>query len=200
MRNMKTFCNICTSALLTLLLALPLASCNDTPKLKDSEFLIIGKVVPTDRDDLEGAKVFLVPIRNFSLRILDSTYVKNGSFTFRGDSAGVYDIRLEKFRRLGIQSLLVVTEPGIIHATIGPVSSSYGTRSNDSLQAWKEYKQQIDSLRFVLNKEGKIAQRDSVTAAFKARTHNFIDNIGEGPLYDFILSLYPKNKKPAAEK
>ena len=63
-------------------------------------------------------------------------------FEFRGTEEKMADIRIERFKRLGNENLLVITEPGETYVTIGPVSSSRGTPQNDSLQVWKNLTKQ----------------------------------------------------------
>ncbi|MBR5069757.1 MAG: DUF4369 domain-containing protein [Bacteroidales bacterium] len=106
-------------------------------KLAEGEFVIEGKL-PAER--YEGACIFLVPMRGPHPRPVDSTFVnKDGSFRFTGNVEHVAVLRLALKSRFGIQDLLVVTEPGVIHATLDSVSSGYGTPQNDSLQSWKEH-------------------------------------------------------------
>lgn len=124
-------------AALTGLLALTGCQKEKNDMLAEDEFLIEGKL---PADVYEGASVFLVPMRGPHPRPVDSTLVaKDGSFRFEGNVEHVAVLRLALKRRFGIQDLLVVTEPGVIHATLDSISSGYGTPQNDSLQSWKEH-------------------------------------------------------------
>ena len=111
-----------------------LASCS-----RSNEYVIYGTV---SNPDLEGAQVFLVPLENTVKETIDSVYIKNQMFEFRGTEEKMADIRIERFKRLGNENLLVITEPGETYVTIGPVSSSRGTPQNDSLQVWKNLTKQ----------------------------------------------------------
>ena len=111
-----------------------LASCSPS-----NEYVIYGTVT---NPDLEGAQVFLVPLENAVKETIDSVYIKNQMFEFRGTEEKMADIRIERFKRLGNENLLVITEPGETYVTIGPVSSSRGTPQNDSLQVWKNLTKQ----------------------------------------------------------
>ena len=111
-----------------------LASCS-----RSNEYVIYGTV---SNPDLEGAQVFLVPLENPVKETIDSVYIKNQMFEFRGTEEKMADIRIERFKRLGNENLLVITEPGETYVTIGPVSSSRGTPQNDSLQVWKNLTKQ----------------------------------------------------------
>ena len=111
-----------------------LASCS-----RSNEYVIYGTV---SNPDLEGAQVFLVPLENPVKETIDSVYIKNQMFEFRGTEEKIADIRIERFKRLGNENLLVITEPGETYVTIGPVSSSRGTPQNDSLQVWKNLTKQ----------------------------------------------------------
>ena len=101
------------------------------------EFVIEG-TLPAGR--YEGACIYLVPMLGPHPRPVDSTFVaRDGSFRFAGNVEHVAVLRLALRWRYGIQDLLVVTEPGVIRATMDSISWGGGTPQNDSLQAWKEH-------------------------------------------------------------
>ena len=89
-----------------------LASCAE----QDKGYVIYGTV---SNPDLEGAQVFLVPLENPTKETIDSVYISNQMFEFRGTEERIADIRIERFKRLGNENLLVVTEPGETFVTIG---------------------------------------------------------------------------------
>lgn len=157
----------------TILAAALLASC-----AHDNECVIHGTVT---NPDLEGAKVYFVPVEEESMENLDSTYIHNQFFEFRGTEERVVDIRLEKRRRLGVETLLVVTEPGDIYVTIGKSSTGRGTPQNDTIQAWKHltqnlYRKQIEHDYYI------------------SRTKQMAKNIGEKTtLGSFLLSRMPED-------
>ena len=162
-----------------------LASCAEQEK----GYVIYGTV---SNPDLEGAQVFLVPLENATKETIDSVYISNQMFEFRGTEEKIADIRIERYKRYGNDNLLVVTEPGETFVTIGQVSSSRGTPQNDSLQVWKnltmQYNQQVSSLRRQGRKEEAAALRES----YIDRTRRMASNVGkESTLGVFLNSCFP---------
>ena len=150
-----------------------LASC-----AQSDEYVIYGTV---SNPDLEGAQVFLVPIENPVKENIDSVYIHNQTFEFRGTDEKMADIRIERFKRLGNETLLVVTEPGETYVTIGQISSGRGTPQNDSLQVWKNLTMQYRM---------KQIDRDH----YLNRTRAMIKGLGEkSTLGAFLLSRMPKS-------
>jgi len=162
-----------------------LASCAEQEK----GYVIYGTV---SNPDLEGAQVFLVPLENATKETIDSVYIQNQMFEFRGTEEKIADIRIERYKRYGNENLLVVTEPGETFVTIGQVSSSRGTPQNDSLQVWKnltmQYNQQVSSLRRQDRNEEAAALRES----YIDRTRRMASNVGKGStLGVFLNSRFP---------
>lgn len=161
--------------ILSLLTAALICSCNK------GGYHISGTVADPE---LEGAIVFLVPVME-PVHLpekdnLDSTFIKNGKFEFRGTTERMVDVRLEKFKRMGVQNLLVVTEPGEISVVLGPRSSGSGTPQNDSLQVWKDITENRGKLGFV-------------PETYMERTRSMAHAVGdESTLGSFLLSLYPE--------
>lgn len=141
--------------------------------------------------NLNGAQVFLVPLQNAVKSTIDSVVIRDQRFEFKGDTVRMADIRIERLRRIGTQNLLVVTEPGDIHVTIGRVSTGGGTPQNDSLQMWKEWLEADRAECAVLRQNGETARADSVHRAFRIRTVRLTENLSSGPLYDFLRQYYP---------
>ena len=161
-----------------------LASCS-----QDKGYVIYGTV---SNPDLEGAQVFLVPLENATKETIDSVYIHNQMFEFRGTEEKMADIRIERYKRYGNENLLVVTEPGETFVTIGQVSSGRGTPQNDSLQVWKnltkQYNMQVSSLRSQGRKEEAAALRES----YIDRTRRMASNVGKGStLGVFLNSRFP---------
>lgn len=153
--------------------ALTLMSC--APK---NQFVIKGTV---EKPELEDARVFLVPIGNETPEFIDSTQIKNGRFTFKGNTETLSEIRVERLKRFGTESLLVVTEPGTIEVSLGYFSSGKGTPQNDSLQAWKGAN--------MIYRSGQMSREQ-----LKERTYAIIDALGEdSTLGAFLSKLYPRN-------
>ena len=159
----------------TLFTAAMLASCT-----RGNEYVIHGTVAS---HELEGAKVYLVPVEEVSKENVDSTYIHNLFFEFRGTEERVVDIRLERRKRLGVETLLVVTEPGDIYVTLGKTSTGRGTPQNDTIQAWKHLTQSL--YRKQIDKE-----------YYFSRTLEMARNIGEeSTLGSFLLSSIPEDAK-----
>lgn len=164
-----------------------LASCAEQEK----GYVIYGTV---SNPELEGAQVFLVPLENATKETIDSVYIHNQMFEFRGTEEKIADIRIERYKRYGNENLLVVTEPGETFVTIGQVSSSRGTPQNDSLQVWKnltmQYNQQVSSLRRQGRKEEAAALRES----YIDRTRRMASDFGKNStLGAFLYSRFPDN-------
>lgn len=159
----------------SLLTAALLCSCNN------GGYHIRGTV--TD-PALDGAIVFLVPVTE-PVHLpekdnLDSTFIRNGRFEFKGTEERLVDVRIEKFKRMGVQNLLVVTEPGEIEVVIGARSSGRGTPQNDSLQVWKDITENRLKLGFT-------------PQTYMDRTRDMAHAVGdESTLGSFLLGLYPE--------
>ena len=81
---------------------------------------------------------FLVPFYGEkNANTVDSVEIKDGKFEFTTDSSKLYKILVDLRFRMGVQSLLVVGEPGDVKVTIDSVSHAVGTPQNDSLEKWK---------------------------------------------------------------
>lgn len=170
-------------------IALLVASC--APK---NQFRIHGYV---SNPDLDGACIFLVPatepVHEPSKDNLDSTFIKNQKFEFKGEVERLGDLRIEAMKRIGTQNLLVVTEPGDIYVTIGAKSTGYGTRQNDSLNVWKELTEEAHRMTLTMLQAGCSEEADSTHEAYKLRTQTMAHSLGdESTLGSFLLGLYPE--------
>lgn len=104
-------------------------------------YRIYGKMSDLSCD---STKIYLVPAVGPQTRErVDSAYIQKGTFHFEGDEERICILRLGFKRRMDHQELLIVTEPGEIHAFIGEVSSASGTPQNNRLQQWKEYRERL---------------------------------------------------------
>lgn len=169
---------------ITVAMAMMLMSCAD----HSHDFSIYGTV--TD-PELEGACIFLVPylekVIEPTKENLDSTFISDGKFEFHGNVERLSDIRIERRRRINVQNLLVLTEPGTINVTIGRVSSSAGTPMNDSLQLWKELTKQY---RLEMYEATDQAVKDSLTLSYDNRSRQIASNCG-GQIAVFMKRLFP---------
>lgn len=162
-----------------------LASCS-----QEKEYVIYGTV---SNLELEGAQVFLVPLENAVKETIDSVYIHNQTFEFRGTEEKMADIRIEMYKRYGNQNLLVVTEPGETFVTIGQVSSSKGTRQNDSLQVWKNLTMQYYQQSSSLYRQDRKEEADALREEYYRRTLQMASNVGkETTLGSFLKSRVPE--------
>lgn len=172
-----------------------LTSCNRTGSTAsgDADFVIEGTVEQiTDIPFPAGATIWLVPFFGPHPRPVDSCIVEpDGKFRFEGNNELLATIRLTAKSRIGYQDLLVVTQPGKIHATIGAVSSGGGTPMNDDLEDWKhhieDYHAQLSSL-FKAHRAGEIdstslrLQRERLDAESGAYVYDFLHKRGSNTL------------------
>lgn len=165
-----------------------MASCTNNSK----EYIIHGVV---SDPSLEGAQMFLVPMENVSSETIDSVYVKDMKFEFRGTEEKVAELRVERMKRIGMENLLVVTEPGDIHVTIGNISTGMGTPQNDSLQVWKSLTMQFNQQYNNFLRQNRVEDAKALREVYIARTHQMADNVGEGStLALFLNKLYPNKQ------
>ena len=157
-------------------------------------------------DKYNGVRIFLVPTEHADSIGVDSTVIKDCHFEFVTSKRIVADIRLDYHHRFGIQNLLVVTEPGDVNVSIGEQSHSSGTAQNDSLEAWKKSTELYHRTSGSLNKAAYAARNAGDTTSYndikqqaknayndyRMRTQQMADNVGEGPLHDFIYKMFPK--------
>ena len=155
--------------------AVLLAACAGTPK----EGCIIKGVID-DPDDRDGEYVFLVPAGPHEDADVDSVLIDKGHFEFVVDKEEMNIIRVTKYRRLGLQDLIVVTEPGVVEAVISSDSHAKGTPQNDSLQVWKDLT------------TGTVIKGES----YKQRTREIAHNCGDdSTVGKFLLGMYPEPKE-----
>lgn len=172
--------------------ALILAACSSN----DKQFNIYGTcTIP----ELEGACIFLVPelekVIEPTKENLDSTFIVDGKFEFHGKVERMSDLRIERYKRIGVQNLLVVTEPGDIFVTIGPESSGYGTPQNDSLQVWKDLTEKYWTQYREIASEGSVERRDSLTSAYYERMRQMVSGLDpDSQLTAFFHKRFPKTR------
>lgn len=118
-----------------------------------------------------GEKVYLVALDGPVSRQVDSTLVKEGSFSFslKADTMEVRIIRIAPKFPATIQDLVVIAEKGTLTATLGTVSRGGGTPLNDRLQRWKDNKELHDSTLWQIYRKKETpglspAAGDSLTA------------------------------------
>lgn len=170
-----------------LLAAVSLSSCGR------DQYRIHGRVTS---NDLEGVRIFLVPVGHEEPENVDSLEIHNHEFSFKGRKHWMCAIRLDRHHRDKGQNLLVATEPGDIFVTIGPNSTGGGTPQNDSLQVWKDLTIHKNLEYSELRQAGKKEQADSLHAAYRKRTQEMALALGEESIAGaFLLDLYPLPKE-----
>jgi len=109
-----------------------LCSCNRNDNLQ-------MRIAGTISTRFNGQKMYLLPLPHPTPQNVDSTYIKNGQFTFivPADSS-MYDITISNKANAMTQRLLVIAEKGELRVHIDSISTSCGTKLNDRLQQWKE--------------------------------------------------------------
>jgi hypothetical protein len=163
--------------ILVVLLIFFLTACHTTP-----QSYITGSIHGAN---LEGKKVYLVPMYGpQDKEHVDSAFIHDHHFFFKKDSTELAIVRVDYHYRYGLEDMLVITEPGQVKVTIGPISSCGGTPQNDSLQVWKE-----EVMRFRQN-----ARSPSAAVRLKARTLRMAAHVKENPLHGFLQSIYPASK------
>lgn len=169
--------------LIAALVAVILSSCGR------DQYRIHGRVTS---GDLEGIQVFLVPLGLETAEYVDSVYIHDYGFSFKGKEQRMCEIRLSKYHRDKGQNLLVVTEPGDIYVTIGPDSRGGGTPQNDSLQVWKDITMRHNEVFGGLYDAGMKAEADSVHEIYKERTRSMARSLGtDSILGEFLMGLFP---------
>lgn len=148
----------------------------------------------------DGEWIYLTPAENASRTNIDSVKIKDGRFTFTGDTERVSILRLKPILRLKVQELLVVTEKGIINVKLGKNSSASGTKQNELLQQWKdntiksiattqaynELKEKGTSPKEIKNIE---EERDSITKYTKKLTTDIIHKNRGTTLSKFLSNV-----------
>lgn len=167
--------------------AVLLASCS-----RNKEYVIFGSV---SNPDLEGAKVFLVPLEKAAEENIDSVCIRNRMFEFRGIGEKMAEIRIEMSKGYGSENLLVVTEPGEAYVTIGPESSAKGTPQNDSLQVWKNLTEQYYDQLSILMRQKRNLEAMKLRDSYYSRSHQMALNVGvETALGRFLYSRFPESR------
>ena len=160
---------------------------------RSDEYRIHGRVTS---NDLEGVRIFLVPVGHEEPENVDSLEIHNHEFSFKGRKHWMCAIRLHRLYRDKGQNLLVATEPGDIYVTIGPNSTGGGTPQNDSLQVWKDLTIQKNLQYGELYEAGRKDLADSLQAAYKKRTQQMALALGEESIAGaFLLEMYPLPKE-----
>jgi len=177
----------------TLLLAAVLAVAVLMASCGRNQYRIHGRVTS---NELEGIQIFLVPVGHEEPENVDSVYIRNHEFFFRGKEHWMCELRLDRYHRDKGQNLLVATEPGDIFVTIGQNSTGGGTPQNDSLQVWKDLTIATNQAHSQLYSAGLKAEADSVRRVYRSRTQAMAVALGEESIVGaFLLKMYPLPKE-----
>ena len=172
------------------ILLLALAACSACNTQESGKCIIKGVINAEDKRD--SCYVFLVPQGPHEASEVDSTLILNGSFEFTVEEEKMAIVRVTKYRRLGLQDLLVVTEPGTVRVELSGSSNGSGTEQNDSLQVWKALTEQYNLANRSAASE---AERTALREVYKTRTHEIAHGCGDdSTLGKFLLGLYPEKK------
>ncbi len=191
------------SILFLLSLTVMLSGCG-----RDTECRVHG-VMPND--SYEGKYIYMIALDK-SIRDsvgVDSCMVKDRKFEMTTRKNMMAIIRMDWHFRYGLQDLLVVEEPGDIYVTIDSVSSVKGTVNNDALDSWKRvtevHNMQYRELMRISRKAavtGDTAtansvkmRADSIHTVYKNRTRTMAAELSEGPLKDFLSTMFPTHYK-----
>ena len=147
--------------------------------------------------------------RPATMETVDSMVVADGKFAFTADTCDLRVIRVDYHFRIGVQDLLVITEPGDLVVNIDSISSCKGTPQNDSLQAWKERTERfnMECQPFMIDgrnaeKRGDLAtaatmqaKRDSIRREYRKESNALGESMKGTSLGDFLLKQFPKTYK-----
>ncbi len=147
-----------------LIIALLFAACTN----RDT---IIDGTLPSDKYDQQ--MVYWVPFEGEHPRPVDSALIQGNAFHLvisphNHNKMGI--VRLGFLQRLGIQDLLVFTDPGTVQVKLDSISSAKGTPLNDVMQNWKDRKQTLDKEIFILRKnfnDADLNAQDSLKVIFE---------------------------------
>ena len=141
-------------------------------------------------------RIFLVPFSGpQTAEYVDSIEIKAGRFEFTTDTVMMAKILVDYHYRMGVQPLLVVTEPGDVNVVIDAESSATGTPLNDSLQQWKQVTEAHHAELAQLRREGNQSKADSLHLAYKQLTRRLAAHVEGTVLGEFLSGLYPYTYK-----
>ena len=188
------------------LMTLALGGCKSEKRIVNGKCHIMGTINPK----FNGKKIFLVPMtRPATIETDDTMAVAAGKIEITADTCDLRVIRVDYHFRIGVQDLLVVTEPGDLVVNIDSISSCKGTPQNDSLQAWKERTERfnMECQPFMIDgrnaeKKGDITTAEAMKAKLESMRRDYrraSNALGESmkgtSLGDFLLKQFPKTYK-----
>lgn len=154
-----------------------------TTEITPGNFVIEG-TLPANRFD--SACLYLVPMQGPHPRPVDSVFVNaDGKFRFEGNVEQMAVLRLSMRQRIGVQDLLVCTEPGLTRVVLDSVSNCIeGTPQNLILQQWKNRMQQYSADNVKLAQLRKAGAPEDVVTFYSDSIREAMGN----DLYDMLMS------------
>lgn len=150
----------------------------------------------TISEQYNDKRIFLVPLTGpQTAEYVDSIEIKDGRFEFTTDTVMMAKILVDYHYRIGVQPLLVVTEPGDVQVVIDEVSSTTGTPLNDSLDKWKQATLAYNNQTIQLRREKRSSETDSLRQAYKQLTRQMAANVEGTVLGEFLAGFYPYTYK-----
>ena len=141
-------------------------------------------------------RIFLVPLYGpKTAEYVDSVEIKDGKFEFATDTLMMAQIVVDYHYRMGVQPLLVITEPGDINVEVGEVSHATGTPQNDSLEKWKQATQVYNTELAALRQEGKSMEAERRQLDYKQLTRTMAEHCEGTLLGEFLANRFPKTYK-----
>ncbi len=155
------------------------ASCQE-----DKTYTIEGSIY--GGRNFEDQTIYLVPFTGSTAGSVDSAVIHDSRFRFSGTAPKdeVYIVRMRPMMRLFIDEVILVREPGHIHVKLSDVSTASGTPLNDSLQNWRDFKQDLDSQLEDIKKKLRRATPDEALSLKAAQ--------------DSIKTLFDKRNRASA--
>jgi hypothetical protein len=149
--------------LLLLSLIILIISCKN-----QSSFIIEGSLT---NENYNGSIVYLVALDAPVTRNVDSTFIRNGRFTFKlkPDSTIAKIVRVPLRYPFAVEDLVVIPETGILNVKLSENSHGEGTRLNEVLQQWKDNKHIYDSLQgsLFMGRDVRTMKKDEIDSLMK---------------------------------
>ncbi|GHV48164.1 hypothetical protein FACS1894181_03220 [Bacteroidia bacterium] len=150
--------------------------------------------------------VYWVPIKGASAETVDSTLIHGNTFRLipskhNQNKTGI--IRVKPQLRLSLQEIVVLTEPGTVLVTLDSISSAKGTPLNETLQRWKNKKQEYDNhIRSLYDKytstdtTGMQAGIKNASTEYRTYIYRIISENKNNEAGKFLYSLYKSTFTP----
>ncbi len=166
---------------LAALTAILLVACSQGETMQEQVCHIHGTVPMT----YNGRRVYLVPLEGPATAMtVETATIEGGAFEMTIDTTIMAKLLLHY--SMDTQTLLVVTEPGEVHAIIDSVSHVGGTPLNDSLEHWKQETEAHNRQMVELRRQLMTRQADSTHQAYMQFTHRMAVAVDSTVLGSFL--------------